>query len=137
MAAAAGFRDLPVVSYITGPEIVKLLLENGAKIDAITADGWIPLHSACRWNSAECVEILLAEGSDVNCKTTGNQTPLHLAAFCGNSRETIQLLFLQPYLDTKVKNCQDDRAYDIAVRNNNCVELFSLCDDALINTEET
>ena len=52
---------------------------------------WTPLHSACRWNAYNCVEILLAWGANINAVTHGGQTPLHLAAFCGKSRETLQV----------------------------------------------
>ncbi len=67
------------------------LLSRGADVAARTEDGWTPLHSACRWNRADCAEELLASGAPVNARTCGGQTPLHLAAFCGNSSETLQV----------------------------------------------
>jgi len=87
---------------------------------------WHPLHSACRWNASSCVEILLNQGANVNAQTRGCQTPLHLAAFSGNSRSTLELLLMHPYIQPDVKNCQQDTAKDIALRNKNSPELFDL-----------
>ena len=69
-----------------------------------------------RWNAASCVEVLLAWGADVNAETQGRQTPLHLAAFCGNSRDTLQLLLMHPDLRPLSFNCQHDTPRDIALR---------------------
>ena len=107
-------------------ESLIFLLKSGADINAVTEDGWIPLHSACRWNRASCVQILLNWGSDVNKPTIGNQTTLHLAAVCPNSSDTLQLLMLHPDLKPMIKNCQDDTPIDIAKRNSNAYEVLNL-----------
>ena len=57
------------------------------------------------------MEILLAWGADVNAETQGQQTPLHLAAFCGNSRDTLQLLIMHPDLRPQSFNCQQAGTY--------------------------
>ena len=107
-------------------ESLIILLKAGADINALTEDGWTPLHSACRWNRAACVEILLNWGSNVNKPTVGNQTPLHLAAVCPNSNKTLQLLMLHPDIKPMIKNCQEDTPLDIAKRNSNAVEVFDI-----------
>ena len=58
----------------------------------------------------------MAWGADVNAETQGRQTPLHLAAFCGNSRDTLQLLLMHPDLRPLSFNCQHDTPRDIALR---------------------
>jgi len=122
-----GYTALHRASYSNHPEMVLKLLERGADVAAETSeDQWKPLHSACRWNAAACAEILMAWGADVNALTQGNQTPLHLAAFAGNSRDTLQLLIMHPDLNPLSFNCQQDTAKDIALRNGNCVDLFEL-----------
>jgi len=122
-----GYTALHRASYSDHAKMVRALLKRGADVTAQTSeDQWTPLHSACRWNSASCVEVLLAWGADVNAETQGRQTPLHLAAFCGNSRDTIQLLLMHPHLKPLSFNCQHDTPRDIALRNGNCVDLFDL-----------
>ena len=122
-----GYTALHRAAYSNHPQMVRKLIQYGADIQAeTTEDSWKPLHSACRWNAAPCVDILLSYGADVNALTQGNQTPLHLAAFCGNSRDTLQLLLMHPDLKPKSFNCQQDTPRDIALRNGNCVELFDL-----------
>ena len=128
-----GYTALHRASYNNHADIVQYLLKKGADIHATTAEGWMPLHSACRWNSADCVEVLLAWGANVNAVTEGGQTPLHLAAFGRRARESLQLLFMHPHIQPGMRNCQGDTPRDIALRNNNCVDLFdvvepSLCD---------
>ena len=107
-------------------ESLIILLKAGADINALTEDGWTPLHSAARWNKATCVEILLNWGSDVNKLTVGNQTPLHLAAVFPDSSDTLQLLMLHPEIKPMIKNCQEDTPLDIAKRNSNDGEVFDL-----------
>lgn len=51
----------------------QLLIQSGANIAAKTDCGWQPLHSACKWNNAECAAKLLAYGADVNALTDGGR----------------------------------------------------------------
>ena len=95
-------------------------------LTVLTQEGWTPLHSACRWNHAECAETLISWGADINKATTGGQTPLHLAAVTPNSFPTLQVLLVQPKLKAMTKNCQDDTPLDIAKRNANNTDLFDL-----------
>jgi ankyrin repeat protein len=126
-----GYTALHRASYSNHPQIALLLLKSGADISARTdEEQWQPIHSACRWNAAETVEVLLNWGSDVNATTSGGQTPLHLAAFCGKSQNTLQILLMHPKLKTMTKNAQGDTPKDIAIRNGNCVKLFDLVQPA-------
>lgn len=52
---------------------IDILLEYGADIAAQTDMGWQPLHSACKWNHAECALRLLQHGADVNAKSEGGE----------------------------------------------------------------
>lgn len=58
-------------------ECVKLLLANGAKVDARNVDNQTPLHLACLSQSAETVEILIKNGTDVNATYKDGRTALH------------------------------------------------------------
>lgn len=128
-----GYSALHRAAYSGHAALARRLLElDSGLLAAETPEGWHPIHSAARWNRAEVVEVLLEAGADPNARTQGGQTPLHLAAFAGQSRETLQLLLLLPRLERSVTNCQGDTPKDIALRNGNCVHLFEmLCDDSV------
>lgn len=110
-----------------------LIFQYKANIHATTKDLWTPLCSAAHWNSADCVDLLLQEGADVNHKTNGSQTPLHLALSQAYPRDTLEVLFMCPNLDTSVRNSQNDRAKDIALRKGHCVDFFDLTMDGARN----
>lgn len=72
-------------------EIVRLLLNNGALVTAVTCNstygpghGSTPLHFAARSGSLDCVEELLAWGADRTQKDLMGQTPYVVAANRGN-----------------------------------------------------
>eukprot|EP00095_Tigriopus_kingsejongensis_P001979 snap_masked-scaffold886_size84816-processed-gene-0.18 protein:Tk01979 transcript:snap_masked-scaffold886_size84816-processed-gene-0.18-mRNA-1 annotation:"ankyrin repeat domain-containing protein 49" len=126
-----GYTPLHRACYTHHPEIVRELLLRGADLGSCTVDGWTPLLSAARWNAHKCVELLLNWGANVNHVSEGGQTALHLAAFHGKSQETLTLLLQQDWLDGTLKNCQGDRAVDIAQRNNCCPSYFDLLHPSL------
>ncbi len=61
-------------------EILEVLLENGADVDAIDDNGVVPLHCAIRRCFLDAVEVLIANGVDVNLRDKEGLTPLHVAA---------------------------------------------------------
>jgi cytohesin len=75
-------------------DIVRALLEKGADVQALNADGHNSLHEAAGAGNTQVVALLLEKGLDINAKTTeptGGFTPLILAAQNGNT-ELIRLL---------------------------------------------
>ena len=50
-------------------KVVRLLLEQGAKVDARANDGTTPLYLALQQGRIEVARILVASGADVNAKT--------------------------------------------------------------------
>jgi ankyrin repeat protein len=73
-AAAAGRRA----------DIVALLLERGANVNAKQHGGWTALHAAAQNGDLEMIQTLLANGADTNLRADNNQTPLDLALTRGN-----------------------------------------------------
>lgn len=65
---AAGYNHL---------EVVKLLLENGADIEAKDKGCLVPLHNACSYGHYEVAELLIKYGADVNAVDLFNFSPLH------------------------------------------------------------
>ena len=60
--------------------VIRLLLELGADIEAATSDGCRALHLASLEGEVEVVRLLLDAGADKECKDLHGLRPLHLAA---------------------------------------------------------
>jgi cytohesin len=79
-------------------EIVRLLIEKGADVNARNVWGTTPRRLVARRVNWKLVRLLLDAGADVNARNRGNYTPLHKA--CGGAQgprrarrtETIRLL---------------------------------------------
>ena len=61
-------------------ELARLLIDNGANINAKATNGGTMLHAAASGNSPDMVKFLLEKGLDVNAKTDMGMTPLHYAS---------------------------------------------------------
>lgn len=72
---------------------IKLLLDQGANVNAPGVCGITPLHDACHFDGErlDIVELLIKRGADVNMKGRSVTTPLHWAA-SGNKIKTMELL---------------------------------------------
>lgn len=67
-------------------EVVRILLEKGAKIDAPDKGGRTPLHWASISGHVESASLLLDRGADPLLSTTASKlTPLHLSAEAGKA----------------------------------------------------
>jgi len=78
--------------------VVRLLLEQGADVEAKINDGWTALHEAARGGHEAVVRLLLEKGADVEAKTDDGWKALHRAA--GGGHEAVVRLLtpstLQP-----------------------------------------
>jgi len=123
---AVGYADYTVLMAAANqgnPEILKILLENGADPNlASPVTGETPLHAAAAKGFSkgyvECIKLLLEAGANPNAKAKSGiptetyyrdinvvgETPLHLAAAYG-SKEMIEIL-LKHNADPSIK---DDR----------------------------
>ena len=82
-------------------EIMKLLIERGADLNAVTRNGETVLHFAAKQTNRPATELLLDFGMDVNRADNRGYTPLHNAARDSHS-DTIALL-LEHGADTHAK----------------------------------
>ena len=62
-------------------DIVRLLLDRGADVNARGDGGRTPLHYAAYWGHLDVVELLIEEGADVTLTTEFGHTPLVTAAY--------------------------------------------------------
>jgi ankyrin repeat protein len=60
-------------------DVVRLLIEHGADVNAKGMGGFTALHVAAGKGYRDIVELLLLNGADVNAKTRDLSTPLHMA----------------------------------------------------------
>ena len=60
-----GFTPLHQACIHNHPDIVLILIERGADVNAVNSAGHTPLHYACEWGSLESIHVLL----DHHCDT--------------------------------------------------------------------
>jgi len=84
-------------------EIVKLLINKGANVSAITTEGRTPLHMACYNGNKEIIECLINEGADINKQEKDGNTAVHILAERGWPEALSFLLGKNP--DLSIKNC--------------------------------
>jgi len=106
-------------------ESIRLLVKQGAVIEARNVDNWTPLHIALKQSNGEAVTELIAQGCDVNATGgTINDTPLHVALSTPVSIDTLKALLAgQPKI--VVKNDKDRLPADVIVdKNGENAELY-------------
>ena len=91
----SALKDTALMSSVRRPEITRLLLDSGAKVNAQNAFGKTALMYAIQYGSFEAVELLIERGADMNLATrnpppfgdcgisisVGGRTPLMYAAW--------------------------------------------------------
>lgn len=60
-------------------DLVNMLLEAGAQLDAQGECGWTPLHMACQWRHVGLVELLIESGASPDIRDGEGRTPLEYA----------------------------------------------------------
>ncbi len=86
-----GAQPLHLAAADGDVELVKLLLDRGAKINAATQDGWTALHFACLRADEGLVQLLLDRTADVSMTTGSGLSALSIATSEGD-REIVTLL---------------------------------------------
>lgn len=88
-----GFTPLGLAAFFGQLDAVKVLLENGAALDASDKSRFAntALDAAVAANHADVVRALLAAGASVNVRDSVRATPLHKAAQHGNA-EVVRML---------------------------------------------
>jgi ankyrin repeat protein len=104
-------------------DVVRCLIDSGAKIDARDGNGGTPLHCAAYWGPKEIVQLLLDHGADVNAVNGGGDTPLHLAAMHCNTEAAV--LLLAAGADASAKNKYGQPPLTLAKRLS-CTEMIEL-----------
>ena len=98
---------------------IKMLMQNGADIQASSSDGSTVLHFASRNSNQEVVEFLLKLNEiSVNATDNLNQTPLMHACYDGGRLDNIKML-MQNGADIQASNSNGLTVIHFASRNSN------------------
>ena len=85
-------------------QIAKILVENGADVNAKDNDGYTPLSESCDYGFIDIVKYLVEECSvDVNTKDKYKSSPVHTASFYGRLNMLKILVDNGAYLNRKDK----------------------------------
>lgn len=72
--------------WVSDPNLLKMLIEKGADINARSIEDITPLHWACEENHREIAKLLIENKADVNIADFYGFTPLHVACESGHFR---------------------------------------------------
>ena len=98
-------------------EIVKLTLDRGADIDAVSKNKFTatPLQGAAAMEKLELARLLIARGANVNCRGEEGGSPLHEAA--GNGQIEFAKLLLDHGANLNAKDDNGKTPLTIALEN--------------------
>ncbi|XP_041469265.1 uncharacterized protein LOC121419047 isoform X4 [Lytechinus variegatus] len=106
--ATGGNTALHWAASFSGLEIIKILLEYNADLNATNSDGTTPLHDAVLRGDVDIVKELVAGGADINTKATGGKSegksPLDLAE---DSQELKEVLVPPVIMNGHAENGQN------------------------------
>jgi ankyrin repeat protein len=88
-----GISPIHVASRAGNLEMVKLLVDAKANVNAVKKDGVTPLHEAAAAGHFSVARYLMKNDADIAAKTVGGWTALHHAARFGHTRIASTLLY--------------------------------------------
>ena len=110
-----GWTPLHLAAAFGTPQSVRLLLENGASVHAVSKNPQTnqPLHAALALGrNPETIRLLLEAGAAPNARQTGGYTPIFSAA-AANRRDLVELL-VSHGADAGIRNDFGQSAADFA-----------------------
>ncbi|XP_076684261.1 uncharacterized protein LOC143377154 [Andrena cerasifolii] len=90
-------------------EIVQMLLDRGANVDAKNVHSKTPLHNAVQSMEAKMISLLLNRGANVDAADKSGVTPLHIAVGKNNKELTTLLLSRGANVEGKGNNARTSR----------------------------
>ncbi len=92
-----------MAAHVGRTEVVSLLLDAGADIEAKDRDGSTPLQVAAWQGHANVVRLLLAAGADIDSLDSADWTPLHWVALEGHREVAMALINAGAAIDSRAK----------------------------------
>jgi ankyrin repeat protein len=102
--AASGFHQGKAKKKKEIEGVAKLLIAQGADVNAKTSEGSTPLHKVANRGWEDMAKLLIAHGADVNAKTNEGRTPLHYTVL--------------PYYQTQMAKLLIAKGADINAKDN-------------------
>jgi ankyrin repeat protein len=123
-ADAKGFTPLIIAAYNNQPEVVRILLQNGADPNAGDMAGNTPLMGAAFKGYVEIARILIEQGTDINQRNGQGAAALTFAATFGQT--AIARMLLEGGADTSFQDSRGKTALDHAriQENEEMIELL-------------
>jgi len=84
-------------------EIETLLAGNRSLVNAVSSDGWLPLHLAAHFGHADAVRALLNKGAKVNAPSTNAMRNMALHAAAAGRAKTVAKLLLDAGADVNAR----------------------------------
>ena len=94
-------------------DLVRILIENGADINAKDKVGWVPLLIACKGGLTDTARLLIEYGADVEVTTSSEQWTSLMLASRGGYFDTVELL-VENKANVSALNENGDSAIDFA-----------------------
>jgi hypothetical protein len=127
---SGGISALTVASRSGQTNVVRLLLELGAKIDSRdVAAGMTPLMHASKHDASAAMALLIEHEADINMRDKKGYTPLMHACINGSTEAIVELI--NNFADVNVLDKETKSAFDHALKHGN----RSLFLSALINVK--
>ena len=79
-----GNTPLFLATLARSQDIVRILIDKGAKVNVKNMENRTPLHIAARVGDIEILRLLISKGAAVNARDFHGEAPLHLAVRVGN-----------------------------------------------------
>jgi len=111
---ASGYTALHHAAVGGHLDVIEVLLDKGAKLDAIGSRGETALYLAASKGNYEVVKLLSEHGANVDRASSDGKTPLHRAAMAGDS-DTVTVL-LDAGADASLKDRSGKTALEMAQR---------------------
>jgi hypothetical protein len=112
-----GWTPLHWAAYNGHIEISRLLLQNGAEVNARSSNGYTPLHWAARNGHVDILHLLVENGANLEAQSNYGERALHLAAYFGHL-PFIQELISRYHVDINAR-VNDGRTALWMARNGN------------------
>ena len=86
-------KNTPLHAAVAGRKanVVQVLLDRGAEVNALQEGGWTALHGAAQSGDRVMVEMLLAHGANASARAGNNQSALDLALLKGHQEVVSEL----------------------------------------------
>nr|XP_004211581.1 26S proteasome non-ATPase regulatory subunit 10-like [Hydra vulgaris] len=116
--------------------IVKLLLDNGARVNQPLYDGNTPMHMAHYNGNIEAIKLLLQHEGNINAQNAEGKTPLHYLLEGKDINLETKLEIIQTFnqlYDVTLRD-QDGKIVTDYASSENCPESLSLLINELLDT---